>query len=412
MLKALNRAESAGIVFLTVLLLVYGVIPLGFHLLLENTYALQFAVITLIGSLAFFLGWQLRVRVRMPIVVLDLNQFFILLWVPFMVFVVVAWISAERIPLIAALGGADADTIAVLREKFLKAREGWQSSFVYINAILTGALIPYSIALAFYHRHRFRWTLFLFFLFYCFSFMEKAYFSKAMIPLIYLVMQDKIKLKIKPVQLLLITLGLLYLISFVAGSGKEVTQLEGGDDFFSATYVPTSPLQHLVWRTVAVPVLTAIDSIRTFYESFGGHFFKGATSSLFTGLFGMKYVEFERAVFSAQWGQNETGTGSSNAVYLIEAFVNWGYAGVISISCMAGALLRFMAVSNDEPLKALWILFGMGLFTSGFVGLMFSNGFLLLFLVAFFVKLRKSRSGQHSATDPGILGGVCPTPKS
>jgi hypothetical protein len=340
----------------------------------------------------------------MPLLSLDLDQFFKLLWIPFVIFVVIAWITAERIPLVAALGGADADTIAVLRERFLKAREGWQSSFVYINAILTGALIPYSIALAFYHRHRFRWFLFLFFLFYCFSFMEKAYFSKAMIPVIYLVMQGKVKLKIKPVQLLAITFGLLFLITYFSGSGSQMAELGGGDEFFSATYIPSGPLQHLVWRSVAIPVLTAIDSIRTFYETFGGHFFGGATSSVFTGLSGMKYVEFERAVFLAQWGQNQTGTGSSNAVYLIEAFVNWGYAGVISISFLAGALMRFMAFSDDEPLKALWILFGMGLFISGFVGLMFSNGFLLLFMVAFFVKLRKPRPEYQSVMGPAFRG--------
>ncbi|NWJ41646.1 MAG: hypothetical protein HXX12_11840 [Geothrix sp.] len=391
MLKTLTRAESAGILFLILLVLIYAVGSLVLHFYMDSIYALQFAGITVVGALAFFLGWQVKIRARMPLLQLDVDQFILLLWVPFLIFAVVAWSTAEQIPLVAALGGADSETISILREQFFKARPGWQASFVYIHAILTGALIPYSIAKAFFDHHRLRWALFLFFLFYCITFMEKAYFLKAMFPLIYLVFQGRIRLRIKPIQLLAITFSILLLVTYFSGSRGEVMKPEDSDVFFSMNYAAAGPLQHLLWRSVAIPIITAVDSLRTFYETFGGEYFRGATTSVFSWLFGLKNIQFERAVFFAQGGQNATETGSANAVYLVEAFINWGYTGVVIISFIAGALLRFMVISDDEPLKALWILFAMGLFVAGLVGILFSNGFLLLFLMAFFVKIGKPK---------------------
>lgn len=399
MLKALTRAESAGMLFLVLLLTVYAAGCYWLHLFLDNIYALQFAGITLLGALAFFLGWQVKLRARMPLVKLDVNQFILLLWIPFLLFAVIAWSTADRIPLVAALGGADSETISILREQFFKARGGGQGSFVYIHAILTGALIPYSIAKAFFEHHRLRWFLFLFFLFYCVTFMEKAYFLKAMFPLLYLVFQGKIRMKIKPIHMLALTLGILFLVTYFSGIKSDTMQPEDSEIFLSINYAAAGPLEHIIWRSVAIPIITAVDSLRTFYETFGGDFFGGATSSVFSWLLGLKNVPFERAVFFAQGGQNATETGSANAVYLVEAFINWGYSGVVIISFLAGALLRFMAISEDESLKALWILFAMGLFVSGLVGIMFSNGFLLLFLMVFFIKIGKSKSSPQVVGD-------------
>lgn len=104
MLKTLTRAESAGILFLILLVLIYAVGSLVLHFYMDSIYALQFAGITVVGALAFFLGWQVKIRARMPLLQLDVDQFILLLWVPFLIFAVVAWSTAEQIPLVAALG--------------------------------------------------------------------------------------------------------------------------------------------------------------------------------------------------------------------------------------------------------------------------------------------------------------------
>ena len=369
------------------LFVVYGVLPYSLYHFAGNEYAWQMIFITLAGCLGLWGGWQVRIRQRMYLASLDVRILLALVWIPFILFTILVWATAERIPLIVALQGGDPDSIAYYREMFLKARGGWQASFVYINAALTGALIPYCIALMFYFKMRFRWWYFLYFLFYCISFMEKAYFFKALVPLVYLVVQNRIKLPFRSTYLLAAAFGMLLLVTVLSGLSSGGASPGGGDTMLSTAYAPSGPLALLVWRSVFIPALTAVDSLRTFYETFGGRYFLGGTSSFFTGLLGIPHVEFERAVFFAQWGQNLTGTGSSNAVYLIEAFVNWGYPGVLAISFLCGALIRLFAVSKSEPLRALWILFCYGLFTAGFIGLLMSNGFLMVFLLVFFFRL-------------------------
>lgn len=306
-------------------------------------------------------------------------------WTVFVAFALLAWATADRIPLLAALGGADPETIAVLRELFLKGREGWQSSFVYINAILSGALIPYSIALMFLRRMPGRWLAFSFFLLFCISFVEKAFFLKAAFPLLYLVAQRRVRTPLSPNVLLWATAGLLLLVTVFSGAGSA-EEARSDETFFSAAYVPQGPLGHIVWRSVAIPLVTAADAVRVLHEDFNGRVLWGATSSLLAALTGTERVEYERLVFAAQWGQNETGTGSSNSVFITEAYVNFGWGGVALFSLAVGLLMRLFARSRDDAFRALWMLFALGVYTSGFIGLLFSNGFVLLFAIGLFVR--------------------------
>ena len=118
---------------------------------------IELAAVSSLAALCVWLGAHTRrldalLQGRGPGVVMDPAGFIAVVWAVFVVFVFTSWATADEIPLLAVFRGADADTIAVLREQFLKAREGWQASFVYINAVLSGALIPYSIALMFLLR--------------------------------------------------------------------------------------------------------------------------------------------------------------------------------------------------------------------------------------------------------------------
>ena len=108
----------------------------------------------------------------------------------------------------------------------------------------------------------------------------------------------------------------------------------------------------------------------------------GATSTVIAGLTGKEKIQFERDVFAAQWGQNETGTGSSNSLYVTEAFVNFGHAGVVIFSVLVGLILRFFAQSKDEAFRSLWMLFALGVYTAPLTGMLFSNGFLVLMLIS------------------------------
>lgn len=400
-LRAWTSARNGAVILAFALLVEYGVLPLSMAISLDiDASYITLAEVTVVAVTALALGASTTLLDswfdnRAPRVLINAEMFNMVLWSVFVIFVLVAWSTASQIPLIAALAGADHDTVAILREQFLKAREGWQTSFVYINAILSGALIPYSLAQMFLHGMRGRWLAASFFLVFCVSFMEKAFFFKAAFPLIYLVAQGQAKARISPRAILVGTIGMLLLVTLFAGSGNMGEASDA--PFFSASYVPQGSIQHLIWRSVAIPLVTAADAIRVLQEQFYGEPLWGATSTFVAGLFGMERIGFERLVFAAQWGQNETGTGSANSVYFTEAFANFGWIGVVVFSFAVGLIMRMFSVSRDEAFRALWMLFAFGVYTSGLIGLLLSNGFVLLFIIALFIRMRvRSLEGQHN----------------
>lgn len=376
----------------------YGALPLIVYVDFQIDSFLDLSVLSLIGTLFIWCGSKIGlidslVDSRRRKIFINIKFFNALIWFSFSLFVLIAWITAPQIPLIAALSGANPDQLAVLREEFLKARGGWAASLVYVSAALTGALIPYSLALMFLNKLQFRWLAAGLFLVYCISFLEKAYFFKLAIPIIYLVAQGKIQIKTSPSQLVAYCCLILFGVTFFSGAGSLGSS--GDDRFFSVAHIPQGPLSLLAWRTFAIPLITAADALRVFYDDYQGKLLWGATSSLIAGIFGMERIAYEREVFAAQWGQNETGTGSANSVYVTEAFVNFGFAGLIVFSLLIGLLLRLFMKSKNEAFRATWPLFAMGIYTSGLIGMLFSNGFLILFFSVVLFKFQINKASLN-----------------
>jgi hypothetical protein len=384
MIRWLLAPQNSAVIFSAALGAVYGLLPLLMGYLGLDQSFLKLGMLSLISSAGIIVGAAIPVgATKLLRLRIDTNTFVALIWAPFIAFAVLALLTADRIPLIASLTGEDPATISYLRERFLKAREGWQSSFVYINAIFTGAFIPYTLGLMFLKRTSVRWWCFSFFIAYSLSFVEKTFFFKAMIPLIYLVAQDKVRTPFHARTVIAATLGLLLAVTVLSGAGN-VDESTNDSDFISLSYAPKGALEHIAWRSLVIPVLTAADTIRVHDEMFNGSPLLGATSSLLAGIFGMERVPLERLVFFEQWGQNETETGSSNSVFVAEAFVNFGLFGLVILSLAIGVIFNAIATSRDEALRALWPLLAFALLTSGFIGVMASNGFLLFFLFLMF----------------------------
>jgi hypothetical protein len=384
-----TRPETAWLLFGCLVLIVYCFIPASLMLLgYRDTAYGTLAGISALGVIVIWTTYLVSkaFEIKIPPLVIDTNLFLLVVIGTFIGFAILSWVTAEQIPLFAALQGADGATLAYLRESFLKGRGGWQSSFVYINAILSGALIPYCIAVMFVTGHRFKWFVFAFFLFYSISFIEKAFFLKAVIPIFYLLCQQRFRSRIQPSYIAIGTLILLLIFTVVSRAGSSTWHV-GGGDFWSPTYQAVNALDQLLWRMVSVPVFSAVDAIKV-YELYFGYPLMGATSSILSLVQGTERIEFERMVFAFEWGQNATSTGSANSVYLTEAYINYGLPGVALFSVVVGLCLRIFVSSRDEAVRAVWLLFAFNLFSAGLIGLLFSNGFILLFLIAVFVRLR------------------------
>lgn len=386
MIKKLINIKYSGIVFPLFIFLIYGIIPILFS---DSSTVFTLFLLSFIASFTIFLVFVFPIKnVKFPKIYLRrryLNGLVLLFWI---ITVIVLYYTAVKIPLFALIEGLSKEELHKLRELFLKGREGWEMIFVYLNYLLASLLVPYIIINSFVENSKYRWYYILLFFFYSISFLEKAYFLKVAIPLIYFYFFSKYYSSKKSNLIILGVVILLYL-SFVLTSTIENNCESNYLNFLTNNYMPCSPFSFFMWRVFSVPIFTAIDSLEVFKLFFNSECLLGRTSSLISSFTFQDKIYFERLVFEFQWGQNLTNTGSSNAVYFIDAYVNFGYIGVFVTSVFIGFILKFIKNSNDLALQSLWPLIAFSLFLGSILGILFSGGGILIIFLFLFFKFNK-----------------------
>ena len=363
------------------------------------------AIFVFFGSRIAFFGGVPRLRK----IALDPNLFLGGVFTLFLALAAYILVTAPGIPLFAWAAGADSEALVLLREEFLKARTGWESILPYLNSVVAGVLVPYSLAYMFINNHKWRWGLFLIFIFYCVVFIEKVFFFKAIIPLLVVKLAFG-KASLRSVFVfVLVTVGVVFGLGVVSGFGTSDIY-RSGEAYFSNRYLPVGTFSYLMWRAISVPTFTAADSLSYFYEALRGEMLYGASTGSLSYIFGMERVYFERDVFGFQWGQTETGTASANSVFFIDAFVNFGYTGVILFSFLVGQVINYFGLTRDKALYALWPLLAFGFYVSGFVGNLLSGGFAFILIFSMFFELAPKHSIIN--TKAHIDGHVVGVPSS
>lgn len=421
--RTLTSTRLAVLLFVAAIFVVYAVLPVGVELLLlPNPYFIELAVLTTVACVAIVIGYNLplldqrftasAVRVR-----IDAKTFHATIWVAFVAFLVITFATAESIPILSALQGADTTELSQQRGDFLKARVGIEAALLYMSTIFVGALLPYSLATLFLEKSRFRFALTALFLAFSISFLAKALFVNVVLPLLYVFAQ---RYRASARRVLLIIGGsilLLYAVTLLSFGGQSEFDTGGGaaiGDFFGAGYLPTGAVDHLIWRAVAVPMFTASDTLLVFAERFNREYMWGATSSFLAALFGLERIPLEKIVFEQQWSWNDI--ASSNAVYITEAFVNFSWPGLVLFSLFIGQSLRWFRRSKDEAFKALWMIYCLTLFTSGLIGTLLSVGYALIFTLALFCRVETRRprprpidpTHRHGAVAAGVKNSTLP----
>ena len=284
----------------------------------------------------------------------------------FLAFCILSIASAPSLPVLEAWKGASPAEIAVSRENFLKAREGWAAILPYANGVLTATILPYSMCIAILRRYRFRWLIVALFFLYSIVFVEKAFFLRVFLPLMAVGVVSENR-RIRLTWLFAAAIGLLMANILISGFGSASGMGVG---------------KFLLFRTLFVPISTVTDSLDYWWQAYKGVPFAGATNLILSKLFGLPRVQFEREVFVFEWGPSETGTGSSNAAFFVEAYVNFGWFGVFFISMLLGALITYIGRSRDQALRCILPLVLYGLFLGGAFGLLFGNGLLVCLLLS------------------------------
>lgn len=385
--------SNALTVFCVALGIVYCLIPLAAYLLLipEPSF-LRLAWLTTLAVSGLLIGSKISlfdkqfgpraVRVAVPAFAFHATT-----WLIFLVFVTVTFLTASSIPLVSALQGVSAESLSQERGDFLKGRSGAGIALLYISTFLTNTIAPYSVVLLYAARSRFRHVFAGLFFVFCISFMQKALFLNLVLPLLALFAITKrlptsSALSVSVGSLIVLLIGT-YLSLGETGDGPAAAQ---GGNYLSAVYAPSNPLDYFAWRAFAVPIFTATDTLVVHAEQFGGTPLLGATSSLIASLFGMERVNIERFVFEHQFGSwNEI--ANSNAVFITDAFVNFGQLGVVVFACFIGMIFRWFRISRDVGFKSLWPLLAFILFSAPLIGMLLSNGFLYMLFHALFIKI-------------------------
>ena len=397
--------RRAATLLIAALFTVYVLLPVSVDtFLLTNPYFVQLAELSLLACMTVFLGYQIplfdsRFKPNAVRVAVSAQAFHLFVWGTFIVYLTVTFATAEAVPVLSAIRGASAADLSLQRGDFLKARVGIEAILIYINTLFVSALLPYSLALLFIQKARGRFLLLLLFLLYSISFLQKALFINVVIPLLYLATRNPTANFKRILGIVGGSVGLLYLVTLLAFGGPDdaVTEPGGGTvtggDFFGASYLPANALEHLVWRSAAVPMFSASDTLTVHSEQFGGQPLWGATSSFIAGLVGLERVPMEKLVSEFEWGWNDI--ANSNAVYITDAYVNFGWLGVVLFSLFVGQSLRWFSRSRDEAFKSLWTIYCLAVFTGSLIGTLLSNGYLLIFAMALLIRLKNGPVRHH-----------------
>lgn len=401
MLRRILDPTNAVIIFILALVFMYLVMPLyAYYFDNFDEYNLYVAVQCFVACIMIAFGSALPIlddqaRDNLRKIRFDSIHWSRLIVLGFTAFVLVTFATAESIPILSYFTGANANELSEQRGALFKGREGYEIALLYLFTIFTQALMPYALTVQFLNKDKIRYLSFSIFLLFTLSFIQKFLFIAALLPLIYTYSTIYGKENRKSIFVLFLSVPIiLYIMTFISMGYKENFSWQSIDygSVFSADYLPSNPVDALIWRSFAVPVFTATDTLHVFYERLGGTHLNGATSTLIAWLIGEERVNLERITFDYQWGWNDT--ANANAVYFVDAFVNFGWLGLCIISFVIGQSLRWFRMSDDNAIKSLWPLYCLGLFNATFIGMILSNAYLLVWFMLLF-----------TTPKPTILGG-------
>lgn len=149
-------------------------------------------------------------------------------------------------------------------------------------------------------------------------------------------------------------------------------------------------VEYLVNRLVWIPYITAYDTILYWAQTYPSIISFSVNRHL-SALFGLEFANLEKNVFRFQFGSGEDTTGNSNALYIAEAYVGFGWAGVILFSILIGWIFGGICKMSMLPFIAALPIMALGLISSSLISTLFSGGlaFYFIFALLFSVPIKR-----------------------
>lgn len=307
------------------------------------------------------------------------------------------------------LRGGDA---GLMRAEFTKNQEGFWRVFVYIISILNKGFIPIAVVLLHGIKTRSKFYLYLLLLtFIAISTLEKTLLMWAYIPILFYLWISKRSREF--FILFLIALACFSIVSLSALRSElrpnevSIDQTQSYQKNANFDYhVPVSshtvslsgeveayqfllydvesgnPLSYLLNRLIWIPYVTVYDTLLYWQETYHGLILFSVNRHL-SSLFGLEFADLERNVFRFQFGSGEETTGNANAFYIAEAYVGFGFVGVILFSSLVGWMFGGICKMNMMSFICALPVVALGLISSSLISTLFSGGLAFFLLFAF-----------------------------
>lgn len=188
------------------------------------------------------------------------------------------------------------------------------------------------------------------------------------------------------------------LISIIARGGltsndstTESAAMEGVPEQYNLFKGESGQGYYILNRIGYIPYITAIDWLNYREQVLRGDDVNGRSIGVVAFLFEQEKINLEREVFAFQWGQNDTGTGSSNTVFFVDAYLNFGIIGVIIYSLIVSFIARVIVVSGDGALVSCLSIPLLYICFTPLPAVLFSGGLAFLFLLALVFRVESKR---------------------
>jgi hypothetical protein len=104
----------------------------------------------------------------------------------------------------------------------------------------------------------------------------------------------------------------------------------------------------------------------------------------------------EREVFKFQFGSSGPSSAAANAVFLVDAFVNFGWAGVAFYAFLLAILVFLITMIANPAMQACTYYFLIQISMGGLPGVLFGNGMLLLIFLSIFIRPNSVKNEAHN----------------
>lgn len=359
-------------------------------------HSLELIIIFLISLVFFTFGFNVFkshfLKFNINNIKLSIKVLYFLLIVYFFV---VYKVFTDTPPALFHVLTGDYKMINELRAFATKNKTGIDSFYNGIYFTLSYVVLPCLLLYVYQKKYKYKHLIFVFFTFILMLNMQKARIIYLIIPLLFLFIKKVPKIKL--IRYSLFFLFFLILISGLTGFNSERDIILSDNLFIRSTtnarflFENFTSFNFVINRIFWIPFITAVDWISFYYVEVN-HYLNGATIPLFYKIFGHESrFLIENEVFKYSYGASDGSLGTANSHFALDAYLNFGFLGVLFYSFLAGGIISSLFYLLPKPINIVIFNYAYAISFSSLHANFMGGGLWLLILFVMFIGIKRRR---------------------